>query len=221
MLASTVVGLSDIALQNTDDSLDETLSTLLTHTLRNGANLLRIINNIFDVLRIEGYRTIYGSLFFQEISLNVPIKTASDLMKEFYRVEIDQNIPDRLPAIQADEIRISQVILIIASVLTNNLQQSHLTLTANTDDHHITFTLTNNQYTLPEDIIADYHRLAAAPTLFACRRFDIVLDLLISHALVKIHGGAMALNNCPGVGAMATLTLPTVYKPIAYRSLAC
>jgi len=58
--------------------------------------------------------------------------------------------------------------------------------------------------------VTEYHRLASAPSLFACRRFDEVLDLCLSRALVEIHGGAMRLDNRPGAGAAVTLTLPVL-----------
>lgn len=108
---TAIIGFSELLVEGAMGTLTDEQQESLREILNNGSNLLELINNILDLARMESGR----------FALNVTRFDLRDLLERIYRSvspllsrkqqQFFLVIPKSLPAIEADERRVQQVIL--------------------------------------------------------------------------------------------------------------
>jgi K+-sensing histidine kinase KdpD len=204
---NSITGFSHVILKGVNGPINEVQSAALTSIKKRGEMLLYLINQFFDVWRIEEYRAGNDALYtFEAVKPKEIIESViSQLKKE---IEIEACLPDNLPIVWADERGLFLMLSYAASALSANLKQGKLICEATLADDKLNIRVRQKDFALADTVLAKFERVVAADTLFAHHRFDETLDLCISRFLVEIHGGEMEIGNQEGC-TVATLTLPS------------
>ncbi len=158
-------------------------------------------------------------LAFTEVDLGDIIRgvmsTAVGLVKE-KSIELILDIPDDLPPLQADNIRIRQVLLNLVSNAAKFTEEGHIGVSARTIKRgHQTDIVIAVFDTGPgihlsdqEKIFEPFSQVDASPTR---KTGGTGLGLSICRHLVELHGGVIWVESVPGEGSTFAFTLP--YTP--------
>jgi len=210
---NSIIGFSRVILKGIDGPITENQEEDLTAIYNAGQHLLGLINNILDLSKIEAGKM---ELAFTDVDLGEIIhgvmSTATGLVKD-KPIELITDIPDDLPMVQADNIRIRQVLLNLVSNASKYTEQGHIGVSARTihrssgSEVVIAVFDTGPGIALvdQERIFEPFSQVDASPTR---KTGGTGLGLSISRHLVELHGGTIWVESIPGEGSTFAFTLP-------------
>ena len=206
-----IMGYTQDALVTPNKYGDELPSPLL-HDLQqvhsNAEHQLRVINDLLDLSRAE----------IDELDLSLELLDPRQLLLDTFHDLADQsnspniqwtlNIPERLPQIRADDVRLRQVVLNLLSNARKYTESGEITLGAEVTPPQIHFWVSDTGLGIdpkqqerifePFVTIEENCRIAGG----------IGLGLSITRHLVALHGGTMRLDSHPGHGSTFHINLP-------------
>ena len=206
-----ILGYTQDALRAPNKYGEELPSSLLSDIRQiqsNAEHQLRVINDLLDLSRAE----------IDELDLSLELLDPHQLLMDAFHSFADQstwpnirwkiNIPDQLPQIRADAVRLRQIFLNLLSNAKKYTQTGEITLGAEVEPPQIHFWVTDTGLGIdPEQqerifepfvTMEDNRRIAGG----------IGLGLSITRHLVALHNGTMRLNSQPGVGSTFHIYLP-------------
>lgn len=204
-----VIGLSSLLLAESVSG--KTLERL--QGIRHSANhLLRIVGDILDSSRIEtGQIEIVPSFFdlralVSELTTLLPMKPGVVLS-----VDVAADVP---PGIEADPVRVRQVLLNLAGNALKFTEHGHVRITCSVAERSQTsavleLSVADTGIGIPGTDLGRLFKPYMQGDLSRQRRFDGAgLGLSISMQLVKLMGGDLTASSTPGAGSRFTFTLP-------------
>ncbi len=213
---NSIIGFSKVILKGIDGPITEKQEEDLTAIYNAGQHLLGLINDILDLSRIEAGKM---ELAFTEVDLGDIIRgvmsTAVGLVKE-KPIELILDIPEDLPLLQADNIRIRQVLLNLVSNAAKFTEEGHIGVSARMikrgDQSDIVIAVFDTGPGIhladQEKIFEPFSQVDASPTR---KTGGTGLGLSICRHLVELHGGIIWVESVPGEGSTFAFTLP--YNP--------
>ncbi|RPJ22795.1 MAG: helix-turn-helix domain-containing protein [Chloroflexi bacterium] len=206
-----IMGYTQDALQSPNKYDEELPSSLLSdlHQIQSNAeHQLRVINDLLDLSRAE----------IDELDLSLELLDPHQLLMEAFHSLADQatspglqwkiSVPERLPQIRADAVRLRQIFLNLLSNAKKYTENGQITLGAQVTPPEIHFWVTDTGLGIdPEQqerifepfvTVEDNRRLAGG----------IGLGLSITRHLVALHGGRMKLDSQPNQGSTFHIYLP-------------
>jgi len=206
-----IMGYTQGALQTPSKYGNELTPSLLgdIHQIQSNAeHQLRVINDLLDLSRAE----------IDELDLSLELLDPHQLLLDAFQSLADQttlpdiqwklNIPERLPQIRADAVRLRQIFLNLLSNAQKYTEQGQITLGAEVAPPQIHFWVTDTGL----GIDAEQQERIFEPfvTIEDNRRITggIGLGLSITRHLVALHGGTMRLDSRPGAGSTFHIYLP-------------
>jgi PAS domain S-box-containing protein len=193
-----------------DSSLPPRTRELLDISLKNSERLIRLINDILDISKIE-----QGSIQLRRVALDPAdlCRAAAQEVAAFADgrdIAIDVRVDSGLPPINADRDRALQV---LANLLSNAIKFSEpgqrVELTTRVDTAAVVFAVRDfGRGIAPEDhqrIFDKFHQIDSSLTRNVG---GTGLGLAICRALVAEHGGQIWVESILGKGATFAFTLP-------------
>jgi AraC-like DNA-binding protein len=174
----------------------------------NAEHQLRVINDLLDLSRAE----------IDELDLSLELLDPHELVIEAFHSLADQStspgiqwnidVPERLPQIRADALRLRQIFLNLLSNAKKYTESGEITLGAEVAPPHIHFWVTDTG--LGIDSEQQERIFEPFVTLEDNRRIagGIGLGLSITRHLVALHGGTMKLESQPNEGSTFHIYLP-------------
>jgi signal transduction histidine kinase/AraC-like DNA-binding protein len=204
----------NIILGHTQTMLDlsDTISPALLsniHQIHGSAeHQLRVINDLLDLSRAE----------IDELDLSLELLDPHQLLSDAFHGLADPStsadiiwkldIPERLPQIRADAVRLRQIVLNLLSNARKYTEAGEITLGAEVTPPHIHFWVRDTG----PGIDREQQERIFEPfvTLEENRRIagGIGLGLSITRHLVALHGGTMKLDSQPNQGSIFHIYLP-------------
>jgi PAS domain S-box-containing protein len=179
--------------------------------LNSGQHLLELINGILDMSKVEAGRL---ELRVDLVSLPRVVAGCLPLVRERAAegaVTLDIALPDGLPELMADEIRLKQILL---NLLTNGIKFTprggSVRVTAGVEsDGWIALKVIDTGIGMSRDDIAlarqPFHQIENSTT----RRYEGTgLGLPLTERLVELHGGRLLIDSALGEGTTVTVRLP-------------
>ena len=183
---------------------------LLQIALNNCERLVRIINDILDVSKIES-----GNLVLHRKPVHVAelVRQSIDVVSVAARnanVALDAKLPADLRPAMVDPDRIVQAIV---NLLSNAVKfaptGSTVTVAATGTEHLITVTVSDEgEGIAPENLYRLFRKFQQVDSSSSRRRGGTGLGLAISKALVEQHGGRIFVDSELNKGTRFSLTLP-------------
>jgi PAS domain S-box-containing protein len=210
---NSIIGFSKVILKGIDGPITEKQEEDLSAIYNAGQHLLGLINDILDLSRIEAGKM---ELAFTEVDLSEIIRgvmsTAVGLVKE-KPIELILDIPEDLPFLQADNIRIRQVLLNLVSNAAKFTEEGHIGVSARMikrgDQTDIVIAVFDSGPGIhqadQEKIFEPFSQVDASPTR---KTGGTGLGLSICRHLVELHGGIIWVESVPGEGSTFAFTLP-------------
>jgi signal transduction histidine kinase/AraC-like DNA-binding protein/ABC-type sugar transport system substrate-binding protein len=202
-----ILGYSQIA-QKEPNSLPDSLRNDLHQIYQSGEHLVRLINDLLDMSRLEiGALDLFLEIiepihFLQTVFTSM----ANNLREE--GVEWRLELPETLPLIQADPVRLRQVLLNLLSNASKFTTRGQIVLGAEIEPPHLHLWVQDSGSGIPTEaqelIFEPFGRVEDLKH----RRDGIGLGLSITRRLVALHNGSMSLESKTGVGSTFHVYLP-------------
>jgi signal transduction histidine kinase len=183
----------------------------LTEIKRSGEHLLRLINDILDLARVEAGRLDLNKTALPLTPLlDEMLRTAQGLLKE-RPVLLRREFPSTLPAVLADEVRIRQVLLNLVSNACKFTSVGEVAVGAKADQSELVIWVRDTGIGIAEaDQLRIFNQFEQVESHDTRQHTGTGLGLSICRWLVELHGGRMWLESDLGKGSVFSFTLPRV-----------
>ena len=175
-----------------------------------GMHLLRIINDILDLSKIEA-----GRMKLRCETVTLPEVAAASLTLIRDRagaagVDIRLDLPPTLPPLSADPVKLKQILL---NLLSNAVKFTEagvsVTLSARAEADGVVLQVADTGIGIAADDIPKAMAPFSQVDNALSRRFEGTgLGLPLSKALVDLHGGSLDLESAPGQGTIVRIWMP-------------
>lgn len=197
---------------------DDRLLRELQHIRHSAEHQLRVINDLLDLSRAE----------IDELDLYLELLDPRPLLEEAFdalrlvdagsrssaslvgggNVAWHLRLPDRLPAIQADPVRLRQILLNLLSNAAKFVERGQVILGAEVTPPYLHIWVRDTGPGIPDEM--QERIFEPFTTLGRPRRAPagVGLGLSITRRLVALHRGSMRVESCPGQGSTFHVYLP-------------
>jgi two-component system cell cycle sensor histidine kinase PleC len=185
-----------------------------SHISNAGKHLLEVINDILDISRIESGN--FG-LDLRLISLREVVETSVHLAQTRITQKgqmLDVQIPDNLPFVLADELRLRQILINLLSNASKFTDESgSLCVAASLDGPDaVAIAVADTGCGMsPEQIeraLEPFTQVHSVHSIYSRQEEGTGLGLPIAKALIMRHGGKFFISSTPNVGTTVKFTLP-------------
>ncbi len=192
-----------------ETQLEPEVAELLGVSKRNVDRLVRLVNDILDLSKIEAGKLELQRQPVPPARLCQESIAGVDGFAQRVGVRIDCQIPGELPKVLADPDRVVQV---LTNLLSNALKFSPrgeaVSLSARSDSQHVRFEVVDRGPGIPREFRDKLFTRFAQADRQQREQEGTGLGLAISQALVLKHGGQIGCLSEPGQGATLWFTLP-------------
>jgi PAS domain S-box-containing protein len=211
---NSIIGFSRVILKGIDGPITELQDQDLTAIYNSGQHLLRLINDILDLSKIDAGKM---ELSFDDVNiaelLQSVIPTASGLIKE-KPIKINIAIAPNIPIVRADAMRLRQVMINLLSNASKFTEEGAITVAADVEigqngqpEVVVKVIDTGSGISLDDQkkLFQPFSQVDASPTR---KTGGTGLGLSISRRLIELHGGRIDVHSEVGKGSTFYFILP-------------
>jgi signal transduction histidine kinase/putative methionine-R-sulfoxide reductase with GAF domain/CHASE3 domain sensor protein len=206
---NAILGYTELILDEIYGKVPDNIHEVLERVQSNGRHLLGLINDVLDLSKIEAGRL---ALSLGEYSMKEVIQTvvsATEAMASEKNLTLRAIIPDYLPPGEADERRITQVLLNLVGNAIKFTESGEITIAATAADGAFQVGVADTGPGIaPEDqpvVFDEFRQLDSSSTR---AKGGTGLGLAISKRIIELHGGRIWVESEPGQGSCFRFTLP-------------
>jgi PAS domain S-box-containing protein len=207
---NSIIGYSELLIDEVGPNLDDMAEEDLKAIHSSGQHLLALINDVLDLAKIEAGRLELNRSRLTLSTITDPLAdSARVLLKDKPEVELQYDMPADLPEIEADTVRLRQILWNLLSNATKFTEAGFVRLSAEVQSGELLVTVQDTGPGIEprfHQIIFDQFRQADGS---ATRKAGGAgLGLAITRQLVQLHGGRIWVESAPGAGSTFSFTLP-------------
>ena len=216
---NSVMALSRVLMMQASSKLSAEEVNYLEIIERNGRNLLTLINDILDLSKIEaGRMDVNPKQFSLRMTIDDIVESISPLAEE-KQIALRQNIPEDLPPLESDEIRVSQILQNLIANAVKFTDAGSVTVSVQLDQGSFSVRIVDTGIGVAEnDLPCIFDEFRQVDGTSARKHEGTGLGLTIARKAARMLGGDIAVQSSKGVGSMFTLSLPVAWQG---KSLAC
>ncbi|MBT3258004.1 MAG: response regulator [Deltaproteobacteria bacterium] len=218
---NSVMALSRVLLMQAKDKLSEEELNYLEIIQRNGQNLLSLINNILDLSKIEAGRMDVTPKSFSVTSTIETIMERLEPVAEEKGIHMNQEIPDNLPQIESDEIRVHQILQNLMGNALKFTDQGNVTVSSRSDGKKVHIRVADTGIGISAKDLPHIFQEFRQVDGTSSRSYEGTgLGLAIAHRAAGLLGGELTVQSTLGKGSTFTLILPVKWTgliPVSVR----
>jgi signal transduction histidine kinase/DNA-binding response OmpR family regulator len=207
---NAVLGFSDLLGEDRYGSLNEKQRRYVNHISTGGKHLLRLINDILDLSRIEAGRL---QLTIETVRVDATLSEACDTLQPLASKKNHHLIKHPAPglSVRADGTRLKQILMnLIGNAVKFTPEGGTIELAGKKVGDQVRLEVRDSGPGIPPDeqkrIFEAFYRM----TQNAKAAEGSGLGLAITQRLVELHGGQLGLESQSGMGSCFYFTLPLV-----------
>jgi signal transduction histidine kinase/DNA-binding response OmpR family regulator len=207
---NAVLGFSDLLTEERYGTLNERQKRYVTHIHTGGKHLLRLINDILDLSKIEAGRL---QLAIENVPVGVCIAEAIDTLRPLADKKSQTLVRSPSPelTVRADSTRFKQILMnLIGNAIKFTPEGGKIELSAQGTGELVRVGVRDSGPGIPPEeqtrIFEAFYRLGQAGKTPE----GTGLGLAITRRLVELHGGQLGIESRPGMGSTFYFTLPSV-----------
>lgn len=210
---NSVLGYAEVLLMGIDGELTPDMKEDVEAILENGQQLLRLINDILDLTKIEAGRMTLNreSVALTPILDQIRSQAQGLLLKRPKPIDVLLTVPDDLPPILADPMRLSQILNNLVSNAVKFTDRGHVWIRATYDaaSKQVCIAVEDTGIGIaPEDLPHLFERFRQLDGSSTRRAEGTGLGLAITKHLVEMHGGSLSVSSELGHGSTFTVCFP-------------
>lgn len=209
---SAVIGFSELMLDGVPGPINEEQKQSLTDIYNSGQHLLKLINDVLDLSRVESGRV---KLNIEDTDLYSVIDEVTNSMTPIFdknKLSLEMGLEEGLPKVRADEGKLRQVFINLLSNATKFTQPGGtIRIEARRDGDYCQVSVIDTGIGIKKE---DYERIFEAftqgETLPGREREGTGLGLRLCKQFVELMGGRIWVESEYGKGSRFSFTLPVV-----------
>jgi signal transduction histidine kinase/CheY-like chemotaxis protein len=217
---NSVLALSQLLRDGTAGPLTADQSKYLEIITRNGRTLLRLIDDILDLSRIEsGHLQVdtqdvdLGPQIAAIVEALSPLATAKDL-------DTIVKLPDDLPLVRCDVDRLRQILTNLIGNAIKFTDNGAIRMTAEMRAAVVAVHVTDTGIGIPQaELGRIFEEFAQVDQTLARRQGGAGLGLAIARRLARLMGGDITASSVVGSGSRFTLTLPRAAEAVEKKNV--
>ena len=210
---NAILGFTEMLIDGLYGDVPEALKEPLADIQMNGRHLLRLINDVLDLSKIEAGRM---ELALGEYSVREIVDIAQLSLRSLAAekgLEFSTKVPDDLPPALGDSRRLTQCLMNLAGNAIKFTKQGRVEIGVRLDGDELIYSVADTGIGIPseelENVFAEFRQVDATVT----REFGGTgLGLSISKRFVEMHGGRIWVESEPGKGSTFFFTVPLRVK---------
>jgi signal transduction histidine kinase/DNA-binding response OmpR family regulator len=213
---NAIIGFTRLVQRRTQDILPEKQRENLEKILISSDHLLRLINDILDLSKIEA-----GRMEVRPVPVDLRqivdacLRTVEPLVKSD-RLRLVQAIPSDLPVLFSDGEKLKQILINLLSNAVKFTEAGTVTVSARRDADTVSVSVSDTGIGIPEHalelIFEEFRQVDSSST----RKYGGTgLGLSISRHLARLLGGDIAVQSKAGAGSTFILTIPARFRASA------
>jgi NtrC-family two-component system sensor histidine kinase KinB len=205
----TSIGMSiDLLMESALEKLNEKEQQLLSAAHEDLQRLKVFVNNLLDLSKIEAGKM---EMEFSSTPIRLLCENVIGAFKtqaEEKTINLSLNIPERLPNVKADTVKITWVLSnLISNALRYTSHGGHIRLSAESFGPYVQISVSDDGAGIPYEyqskIFDKFVQIKSDKALGGSG-----LGLAICKEIVRAHGGTIWVDSVPGAGSTFTFTLP-------------
>ncbi|MBT3932667.1 MAG: response regulator [Bacteroidetes bacterium] len=206
---NSILTLSRVTIDQARDNLSKEHIHYLEIVERNGKQLLRLINDILDLSKIEAnFVDLNPKKFRIDNTIEMVVESLSPLSEKKNLVLTTQHLDD-LPDLESDEQKIHQILTNIIGNAIKFTNRGSITVITSSDAQRISISVKDTGIGIHADMISSIFREFKQVDSSSSRSYEGTgLGLAIAEKTVKLLGGEISVESEPLVGSTFTLTIP-------------
>lgn len=185
------------------------LKSDLGYVYQSGEHLMRLINDLLDLSRAEiDELEIFPQILDTRQFLQEVFHSIANMMDEVAPVKWRFVTPDYLPLLQADPLRLRQILLNLLSNANKFTQQGSITLSAEVCPPYVHIAVADTGNGISSEMQEQIFEPFMVGETSDRHSGGIGLGLTITRRLVALHGGSMRVESQPGQGSIFHIYLP-------------
>lgn len=205
---TTIYGSSSAILENLDQLSDEQLKKHLEAIKQDSEWLIRMVENLLSVTRIDGgnVKLTMCNTVLEELVDSV----LTSFAKRYPEFPIELNIPDEFISIPMDAILIEQVLInLLENAVFHAKGMTVLSLNITATDLHVRFEVADNGCGIPDDKIGTLFNGGNSHTNRSSdsSRINMGIGLSVCSTIIKAHASNIIAENRKGGGASFSFVL--------------
>ncbi len=193
-----------------------TLKQDVNQIYRSARHLLDMIDDILDLSRFE----IAGfTLNKESISPSLLLWETADMAKDLFdcrAVTLETDIPDDLPLLRLDRIRIRQVLINLLANAARFTEKGRVRVAARCEDDALLVSVSDTGLGISPDMLPHlFEEFFQVDRSLSRKHSGAGLGLAISKRFVEAHGGRIWVESAQGAGATFFFSLPLADREAA------
>ncbi|HEX7971758.1 MAG TPA: HAMP domain-containing sensor histidine kinase [Thiobacillus sp.] len=211
---NAIIGFTEVLQDHIPGPLNADQMEYLGDVNHAGQLLLRLINDVLDLAKVEAGRL---ELFYESFPIAQTIREAATALRgaaEKKGLTIQLNLPPDLGLISADQIRLKQVLFNLLSNAVKFTDRGGVNVSAAIEDGQLHIAIADTGIGIkPEDMQKIFVEFSQVDASHARRHEGTGLGLALSRRLVETHGGRIWLESQFGTGSVFHVLLPLQPPP--------
>jgi signal transduction histidine kinase len=211
---NSVIGYAELILSGVNGPIDEEMEKDVQAIYENGHQLLRLVNDLLDLAKIEA-----GHLELEMVRMD-PVSLVEALYEDHLEaVEgkglrlLRQSASD-LPQIWGDPVRMQQIFANLISNSVKFTEEGYVRILARRQDNWVAIDVEDTGIGIARpDLDTIFERFRQLDGSLTRRAEGTGLGLAIGRHLVRMHGGRMVVDSTLGEGTTVTVFLPIAESP--------
>ncbi len=217
---NSIIGYSELLIDEVGPDLDSMSREDLQAIHASGHHLLAIINDILDLSKIEAGRLELNKTRVVVAEFVPQLVDMSQVLLRDKPVELEIEVPDNLPILYADPVRLRQILWNLLSNSIKFTDKGSVKLKCSFDQEWIYMAVVDTGIGIPEEhhqtIFDQFRQVDGSITR---KEGGTGLGLAITRQLVQLHGGDLWVESTLGEGSIFTFKLPLVDRTSADESI--
>ena len=214
-----IIGITESLLDGAGGPLSDQQIANLSMVVSSGKRLNNLVNYILDFskLRRQEIDLSRKPVDFKQIAHLV--LTLSQPLTKGKVIELNNEIPENLPAVYGDEDRLQQILHNLLGNAIKFTAQGTVTLSAQVQENQVEITVADTGIGIPDDKFKAVFRSFEQVDASTAREYGGTgLGLSVTKQLVELHGGTISVTSKLGQGSQFTFTLPvSAEAPVSRR----
>lgn len=206
---NAIIGFTEVLQDQIPGPLNAEQMEYLGDVHNAGQLLLRLINDVLDLAKVESGRL---ELFYETFPLAQTVREAVTTLRgaaEKKGIAIQLNLPPDLGLITADQIRLKQILFNLLSNAVKFTDQGGVSVSAAIEDGQLHLAIADTGIGIrAEDMQRIFVEFSQVDDSHARRHEGTGLGLALSKRLVEAHGGRIWLESRFGEGSVFHVLLP-------------
>jgi GAF domain-containing protein len=206
---NAILGFNEMLLDQVYGELSEDVKAPLENMQASGKHLLRLINNVLDLAKIEAGRM---ELALSDYSVQDTVESVRSTLRplaESKGLELLATVPQDLPLAYGDPGRITQCLMNLAGNSLKFTQAGKVEIAVALKDGTLVYRVADTGIGIPPDKIGSlFTEFKQTDATIASEYGGTGLGLSITKKFIEMHGGRIWVESEPGTGSTFTFEVP-------------